>query len=199
MWSLAIFLYVVFKWLAYHLSEVNLAEPANRDALRTWFYCWPGMDPLPFLDRAGRDVSRVPARKWIRAFATISSGLFLLYVAARQAPADQFMAIGWIGMAGFLLTLHIGVFELRANYWQGKGIRVRSIMNSPHRAGTVPAVQTEFLQRWGPSPQWRDWPFTPFTRTASSCDYEYDEEQESSARNWCPPWSISLGCGFAAL
>jgi len=76
MWSLALFLHVVFKWLAYHLSEVNLAEPANRGALRTWFYCWPGMDPLPFLDRADRDVSRVPARKWTRAFATISAGLF---------------------------------------------------------------------------------------------------------------------------
>ena len=108
---------------------------------------------------------------------------FLLHVAARQVPADPFMAIGWTGMAGFLLTLHFGVFELRANYWQGKGIRVRSIMNSPHRAGTVPAISTEFLQRWGPSPQWRDWPLTPFTRTASSCDYEYDVEQESNVRN----------------
>jgi hypothetical protein len=35
----------------------------------------------------------------------------------------------------------------------------------------------------GFSPQWRNWPITPFTRTASSCDYEYDEEQGRRVKN----------------
>jgi alginate O-acetyltransferase complex protein AlgI len=137
MWSLALVIYALSKWLVFRVAEENLAEPADPGAMQAWFILWPGMDPAPFLETTDPVRGKVSGGQWIRAFALASAGLSLIYIGARHVPAHHDVARGWIGMAGLLLTLHFGVFELLALFWKSRGIRVRSIMSSPHRATSV--------------------------------------------------------------
>jgi len=137
MWSVALAMYIVFKGLAYLMAGRDPAREAKPGALWSWFIFWPGMDPGPFLETPHPRDTATSAGEWTRAFAIVCMGVFILYAGARQVPQENIVAIGWIGMAGFLLILHFGVFKVLALYWRSRGIPVDPIMNSPYRAESV--------------------------------------------------------------
>ncbi len=101
----------------------------------SWFCAWPGMNPRDF-DERGQECPRSLSF----AFAKITCGALLLWGLARQF--DHPLAEGWCGMAGLILLLHFGVFELIAYFWQARGYRAAPIMNAP-------VVSLSVAEFWG--------------------------------------------------
>jgi len=134
MWLLAGALWVGFKSMAW----ISVGGwPALE--IRTLAYAaWVGMDARPFLRRSGG--KRLPI---IGALVRITAGALLIWLAI---PAIENSIIsGWLGMAGVLLILHFGLFEIFAALWNRAGFPVRPIMKAPWRARSL----AEFWgERW---------------------------------------------------
>ena len=66
----------------------------------------------------------------------------MLWVVARSLPASQPLLRGWVGMAGLVLLLHFGTFQIVALMWQAAGVNAKPIMSAPLRA-------TSLAEFWG--------------------------------------------------
>jgi hypothetical protein len=75
----------------------------------------------------------------------ITLGLAMLYVATPAAQSLSWLLSGWLGMAGLILVLHFGIFQLLAKLWQERGVNVVPLMDAPFRAMSL----SEFWgRRW---------------------------------------------------
>jgi alginate O-acetyltransferase complex protein AlgI len=61
----------------------------------------------------------------------------LLFVVARLALPITLYGAGWIGMAGLVLILHFGAFQLLSCVWRAAGVEARPLMNEPVRSVSV--------------------------------------------------------------
>ena len=64
-------------------------------------------------------------------------GAVLLWVVARLIPERDPLLQGWIGMVGLILTLHFGLFQMVALFWQCLGVTARPIMQAPLRSTSL--------------------------------------------------------------
>src|SRR5688500_3898284 len=117
MWTMAFPLFSGGKWLT--LSAAQVRSP-NLCAFRAIAYlaAWPGMNAARcFAENAMPRLARgVGARSAASAVARIGLGTLLLFVVARHAPTP--LLTGWMGMAGMVLLLHFGFFDLASIAWR---------------------------------------------------------------------------------
>lgn len=141
MWSAAVAIYVVCKWLTWRSTPV-CAAPLWRHV--GYLFAWPGMDASAFLDR-----QQVPQRprlgEWVFASTKTALGLGVLFYVCRHLPAEQPYLVGWVGMAGIVLVLHFGTFHLLSCTWRTLGVEAQPLMNWPFASRSV----SEFWgRRW---------------------------------------------------
>jgi alginate O-acetyltransferase complex protein AlgI len=143
MWTLALALYLGFKWFTWRRARAaGVAASASRAA--AYLLLWPGMDAHTFLDPSLRPAR--PARtNWLTAAAQLLLGALLLWAVARQPVVGSGLLRGWIGMLGLILLLHFGLFQLLALFWQARGVWAPPIMRSPLLAASLAELWGE---RW---------------------------------------------------
>ena len=125
MWLLALALGFAFKLVVWW--------PHARDAgpLQSTAYLagWVGMDPGPFLKKPS--VRPLPV-EWRAPLLQMLLGAALFWGLARRVPAG--LPAAWVGLVGFALLAHFGLFGLLAAAWRRSGIDVHPIMLAPIRA-----------------------------------------------------------------
>jgi alginate O-acetyltransferase complex protein AlgI len=135
MWTIALALFAVCKWLTWQAARSSgLAPGAPRSA--GYLFGWVGMDARAFLRGAAGGAKPAPA-EWIFAASKTAFGAALLWLMLRRAPEESVLLRGWIGLTGLVFLLHFGVFHLLALAWQGAGIDAPPIMRAPILATSV--------------------------------------------------------------
>lgn len=127
MWALAVLVFALCKWLTWRTAP---AAPARRRL--AYLVAWPGLDAKAFLDRKPLPPDRRPTPgEW--AFATLKTllGVALVWVTVPRVPAHLPLLRGWVGMAGFVFTLHFGAFHLLSCAWRAAGVGAKPLMNWP--------------------------------------------------------------------
>ena len=69
---------------------------------------------------------------WLWALLETALGIFLLCIAVQSVLKRGPLVAGWIGMAGIILTLHFGLFQVVALFWQQLGVAAEPIMRPPY-------------------------------------------------------------------
>ena len=136
MWTMAFALFFGCKWLT--LCAAQMRSP-NLGPFRAAAYlaAWPGMNATRFFaDHAMPRLAKpVVAKSVASAFARIGLGALLLFFVARHFPAP--LLTGWIGMAGMVLLLHFGLFDLASLAWRALRVDAPPIMDAPLRSASV--------------------------------------------------------------
>jgi Membrane bound O-acyl transferase family len=126
MWSLAITIYFGCKWLTWRRTPVARA-PAWRHVV--YLLAWPGLDAGAFLrEQPGHPPDR---KEWMHGASNLVIGLILFFGIGRLVLRSNVYIAGWIGMAGVVLSLHFGLFQLLSCGWRRAGIQARPLMNQP--------------------------------------------------------------------
>jgi len=139
MWILSFAIFISLKRLTWWRTKEQRARAGWRCA--AYLLAWPGMDADEFLNPSGR-VTRPSATAWFWATLETALGATTLWVVARSFPASQPLLRGWAGMAGLILLLHFGTFQIVALMWRAAGVNARPIMSAPLRA-------TSLAEFWG--------------------------------------------------
>lgn len=128
MWLLSFAIFLGCKWRTWFRAR------AVRTRASLWrnlgyLVLWPGMDAAAFLD----DVSlgRPGLSEWLAALAKALAGIALILFAASNLESVPPLMAGWVGMAGLVLLLHFGAFEILALIWQSAGVDAEPIMRAP--------------------------------------------------------------------
>lgn len=128
--GLAVGIYSFCKWLTWR-------DEVFESAWRSWGYLtlWPGMDPSPFADS---DQPAVPTRAWMLAWGLTKmlAGLALVLFVA-PASTDHPLLAGWLAMAGLVMLLHFGLFDVLACGWRRAGVDLQPIMLQPARSQSL--------------------------------------------------------------
>src|SRR5262249_12975420 len=120
MWSMALAIFLGFKWLTWRRAE---KKPGLGLSL-AYLFAWPGMDATAFLAKSpSRNKRWRPL--WKKAFgpaAKMLVGAGLLWIAAHGFVMASPLVVGWIAMLGLVMFLHFGLFHLIALAWQHAGV-----------------------------------------------------------------------------
>jgi alginate O-acetyltransferase complex protein AlgI len=81
-------------------------------------------------------------RDWAFAATKIFLGLTMLWLAARNPFGLAPLSNGWLAMAGVVLLLHFGLFDLLALAWRRAGVNAQPIMRAP-------LASTSLAEFWG--------------------------------------------------
>lgn len=142
MWALSFAIFAALKWMTWWSAHDRVRANVGRSL--AYLLAWPGMDADRFLD-ARVQPDRPRLREWLWATTKTAVGIVLIWVIARQIPAQQSLLRGWIGLFGLIFLLHSGSFHLLALFWQMNGINAAPIMSSPILSKTL----SEFWgKRW---------------------------------------------------
>ncbi|MBT8485281.1 MAG: membrane bound O-acyl transferase family-domain-containing protein, partial [Phycisphaerae bacterium] len=129
MWVLSIALFAGCKWLTWRRRRVIDAPGWLHVA---YLFAWPGLDADGFLrSRPGFARHAVPRREWVGAGVKAALGIALFWGAPRLLPADHPLAVGWLGMIGFIFIAHVGLFHLLSCAWRTAGVNARPLMLRP--------------------------------------------------------------------
>ena len=139
MWILSFAIFISLKWLTWWRANEQGTHAGWRSA--AYLFAWPGMDADEFLN-PGAHAARPSATAWFWATLETALGATTLWVVARSFPASQPLLRGWAGMAGLILLLHFGTFQIVALMWRAAGVNARPIMSAPLRA-------TSLAEFWG--------------------------------------------------
>jgi alginate O-acetyltransferase complex protein AlgI len=141
MWLLAATIYIGCKWLSWFAAARPPAPPWRKLA---WSLAWPGMDANRFL-AADSPRRRVNGIEWTSACFKTFLGIGLFIVAGKLIATVSITVGAWVGMIGFILSIHCGLFHLLSCVWRSICLRSEPLMNRPLAARTV----TEFWgRRW---------------------------------------------------
>jgi hypothetical protein len=134
MWILSFAIFISLKWLTWWRANEQGTHAGWRSA--AYLFAWPGMDADEFLN-PGAHAARPSATAWFWATLETALGATTLWVVARSFPASQPLLRGWAGMAGLILLLHFGTFQIVALMWQAAGVNAKPIMSAPLRASSL--------------------------------------------------------------
>jgi hypothetical protein len=95
---------------------------------------WDGCGSILQSDYAAR---AAPCEGLVVRRGETVGGIAILWTAGLPLTVDMPLAAGWLGILGFLLAFHFGLFRLLALGWQQLGVAAEPLMNSPLRAQTV--------------------------------------------------------------
>jgi predicted DCC family thiol-disulfide oxidoreductase YuxK len=144
MWLMAFAIFFGCKWLTLGNATRRSGRVCPFRAV-AYLFTWPGMDAARFLSP---DLAPRPSRPGMMKSAMLAAvrillGALLLFVIARHAGGPILM--GWIGMAGIILILHFGLFDLASIGWSALRVDAPPIMNRPLGSTSV----SEFWgRRW---------------------------------------------------
>lgn len=102
-----------------------------------YFLLWPGMNAKAFLYEPASRSDRPTATEWYyagaKAFAGFASVALACLLASRypDASAAQHRFAGWLGMVGFVVAMHFGVFHITSCAWRMLGINAQPLMREP--------------------------------------------------------------------
>ena len=133
--AIAISIYVIIKWQTLNNYVSRECSPNIRDRV-AWFALWPGLDAKPFFNTTNA-LSPPTAYEWLAAIAKTLAGAALLFGIAPPLINVNIILAGWIAMAGIVLLLHFGSFQLLALIWRRAGHDVQPIMNAPTTATSL--------------------------------------------------------------
>jgi alginate O-acetyltransferase complex protein AlgI len=132
MWAMALAIYAGCK-----LATWIGTRPHTGGWIRTLAYlvAWPGMDARSFLDGVATEGRRLS--ELVDPIGRVLAGLMLYLIVAPAVPAGHPLLVGWMGLAGMVLVLHFGLFDLLACAWAAVGWRATPIMRAPWRARSL--------------------------------------------------------------
>jgi alginate O-acetyltransferase complex protein AlgI len=144
MWLMAAAIFFGCKWLTLG-TAIQRAGRVCPFRAGAYLLAWPGMDAARFL--SPNLAPRLPRWAMMKASALaivrILFGACALFGVARHATEP--ILSGWIGMAGMILILHFGLFDLASIGWRALRVDAPPIMNRPLRSISV----SEFWgRRW---------------------------------------------------
>ncbi len=132
-------MYAGLKWWTWRTAGRRC--PTWRHA--GYLLAWPGMDAERFLNR-GVVPSRPRGAQWLAAIGRVALGAGLVGLAGLLRDASA-VAAGWSAAVGFLLSLHMGAFDLLSLAWRRAGVDARPLCDRPLASRTL----AEFWgQRW---------------------------------------------------
>jgi alginate O-acetyltransferase complex protein AlgI len=109
-------------------------KPATAPTKREWILAWS----KTCLPGRVRPRFRLTKREWILAWSKTFVGMALVWlVVPRLFESSSPMAAAWLGMAGIVLALHFGLFQLAALAWRRGGVAIEPIMNRPLAATSL--------------------------------------------------------------
>jgi Membrane bound O-acyl transferase family len=128
MWPLSLAIFWGCKWQTWFYAR------AARTRASLWrnlgyLLLWPGMDASAFLDEVS--LGRPGQNEWLAALAKTLAGIALIALATWNLQSVPPLIAGWLGMAGLVLLLHFGTFQILALIWQSAGVNAEPIMRSP--------------------------------------------------------------------
>lgn len=125
-------LYGGMKW--WTLKRTASARLSPRMA--GYLIAWPGMDADTFLDPM-RVASQPRLAEWVGAFARTAVGAMLVGVASVRMINEYHLAAAWAATFGFLLTLHMGAFDLLWLLWRRGGVDAERLCDRPFASKTL--------------------------------------------------------------
>lgn len=132
MWAMAFTLFAA--------SELITCRNAMARAVRTtplrvvaYWLAWPGMDAAEFLNREA-PLPQACLCDALAGLAKLAAGAALIWIGADWVYGRAPLLAGWTGMAGIVLVLHFGLFQMLAWAWQCWGVPAQPIMRAPLRA-----------------------------------------------------------------
>jgi alginate O-acetyltransferase complex protein AlgI len=144
MWLMAFAIFFGCKWLTFGNAIRRSGRVCPFRAV-AYLFAWPGMDAARFLspDLAPRCLRFAMMRSAALAVIRTLLGALLFFAVARYATEP--ILAGWIGMAGIILMLHFGLFDLASIGWRALRVDAPPIMNRPLGSTSV----SEFWgRRW---------------------------------------------------
>ncbi|HEX3602293.1 MAG TPA: membrane bound O-acyl transferase family-domain-containing protein [Lacipirellulaceae bacterium] len=133
MWITALTLYATLKLLVWSRASVANAPLWRHIA---FLIAWPGLNATAFLDPRLRP--QIPTlREWFVATTEVLVGISMLYCIDETLPLDSPFLVGWIGLIGFGLSFHFGLFRLLSCFWRSVGAEARPIMDAPFESTSV--------------------------------------------------------------
>src|SRR5262245_51319430 len=97
----------------YVLKAVGLAKrhrPNTRTGLLVFLFAWPVVIPDCFRDRKTPQI--IDPVRFLTAWARMALGVTSIVVLAACAPSISDRVLGVAGLAGLLLTIHLGICDL---------------------------------------------------------------------------------------
>lgn len=131
-------MYAVIKSIAFVTAE----RRPTRGALLAYL-AWPGVNPAPFTRQA--PTAAVPARRWaVRGTLVMAAGLAGSALLVVAAPHLSRTAIGWLGVAAILTTVHLGLLDVLSG-WFARHYPVRRLFRDPL---TSRSLREFWSRRW---------------------------------------------------
>jgi alginate O-acetyltransferase complex protein AlgI len=163
MWLVGFTLFFGFKFLTLLRLDAACLERFSASRLAGYLLLWPGFRPQPFLYDPG--CQKLSSRfLWINGCVQLAAGCIAIWGIPRWLPArTPARLFAWVGMVGFSLCLHFGLFDLLAAFWRSRGIPVEKLFSNPWRSASL----TDFWSnRWNRSFSGlaRDFLFRPLAR-----------------------------------
>lgn len=127
MWTIAVGLYAIAKWLSWQPVRIALHSPR---AMAAYIFAWPGLDASSFL--SPRQALAAPSRlEWTFAVAKFLLGIVLFACGIRAVAAGHMELGGGLGMAAIVFTLHFGLFHVLSCFWRREGYGAEPVMDWP--------------------------------------------------------------------
>jgi alginate O-acetyltransferase complex protein AlgI len=134
MWIMLFAIVAGCKWLTL-CRAVGLYNHVHVWRFAAYVFAWPGMDSRRFLNPGATPI-RPMLSEWLQALAKLTLGAALIWVGARLA-SDQWFLAGWIGLIGLAFSLHFGLFHGLALAWRSCGVAAQHIFRAPVCAHSV--------------------------------------------------------------
>ena len=128
MWLVSFAVFLGCKWQTwFHARETRARASPWRNL--GYLFLWPGMDANAFLDEVSP--GRPELSEWVAGLVRTFAGIALIALAAWNIDSMPPLLAGWLGIAGLVLFLHFGTFQLLALIWQSAGANAKPIMRAP--------------------------------------------------------------------
>ncbi len=148
MWFVGFTILFGFKFLSLLRLDTAWRQKFTGRMLIAYLFLWPGLRPRIFVEPVpeNRGHSRF---LWANGCLQLLAGAIAIWAIPRWLPMSIPTSLrAWIGMVGFSLLVHFGLFDLLAAFWRTKGIPVAKLFSNPWRSTSL----TDFWgNRWNRS------------------------------------------------